>query len=153
MLRVFNFAKSTKICEIRENLYTRKLVHLRYVDETLSGNEHSEDLSKKLNRANGILAKDRHYAPTSLLKNIYHATFASNLLYGSQLWGQASETVVKMISILQKKSVRIMTFSDFKAHSNPIFIELKILKVEDSIHVINCLLSMTILIINFQSLL
>ena len=26
--RVFNFAKSTKIREIRENLYTRKLVHL-----------------------------------------------------------------------------------------------------------------------------
>ena len=32
-----------------------------------------------------------------------------------------------------------MTFSDFKAHSNPIFKELKILKVEDSIHVLNCL--------------
>ena len=28
--RVFNFAKSIKIREIRENMYTRKLVHLRY---------------------------------------------------------------------------------------------------------------------------
>ena len=28
--RVYNFAKSIKIREIRENMYTRKLVHLRY---------------------------------------------------------------------------------------------------------------------------
>ena len=63
----------------------------------------SENLSKKPNRANGILAKARHYATTSLLENIYHATFASNRLYGLQVWGQASETVVKKISILQQK--------------------------------------------------
>ena len=45
-----------------------------YVDETLSGNEHCEELTKQLNRANGILAKARYYAPISLLKKIYYAT-------------------------------------------------------------------------------
>ena len=59
-----------------------------YVDERLSGNEYCKELTKKLNRANGILAKARH-VPISLLKNIYYATFSSNLLYGSQ-WGQPS---------------------------------------------------------------
>ena len=36
--RVFNFAKSTKIREIRENLYTRKLVRLRYYELFLVNN-------------------------------------------------------------------------------------------------------------------
>ena len=32
-----------------------------YLDETLSGKTHCDELTKKLNRANGILAKSRHY--------------------------------------------------------------------------------------------
>ena len=91
----FRKARSKVPTNLKIKMNGKKLYHSTkikylgiYVDETLSGNEHSEDLSKKLNCANGILAKARH-APTSLLKNIYHATFASNLLYGSQVWGQA----------------------------------------------------------------
>ena len=34
-----------------------------YIDEILSGNEHCEELVKKLSRANGIIAKARHYVP------------------------------------------------------------------------------------------
>ena len=45
---------------------------------------------KKLNRANGILAKSRHYVPPKKLQDIYHAIFSSHLTYGSQIWGQSS---------------------------------------------------------------
>ena len=61
-----------------------------YVDETLSGYEHSEDLSKKLNRVNGILAKARHYAPTSLQKNIYSCYFCIQ----SSLWFSSMGTSI-----------------------------------------------------------
>ena len=77
--------------------------------------------------------------PISLLKNFYYATFSSNLLYGSQVWGQSSNTVVKKdITVLQKKAVRITTFLDCIEHSTPIFKELTILKVDDNICVQNC---------------
>ena len=46
-----------------------------HLDETLSGNTHCIELSKKLSRANGILAKARHYAPNEL-KSMYHALFS-----------------------------------------------------------------------------
>ena len=71
-----------------------------YIDEILSGNEHYEELAKKLCRANGILANARHYVPLAHLKNIYFATFSSNLFYGAQIWGQSSKTVIDKISIL-----------------------------------------------------
>ena len=54
-----------------------------YLDEFLSGEAQCSELIKKLNRANGMLSKARHYVPDLELKNIYHAIFSSHILYGS----------------------------------------------------------------------
>ena len=43
------------------------------------------------------------------------------------------------MSILQKNAVRIVTFSDFNAHSEPLFKQLDILKFNDNIVLQNCL--------------
>ena len=40
---------------------------------------------------------------------------------------------LKIIEVLQKKCLRIMTFSDFNSHTNPLFLQLKLLKVCDII--------------------
>ena len=45
------------------------------------------------------------------------------------IWGLTTEENLSKIEILQKKCVRIMTFSDFHCHTNLIFLELKLLKV------------------------
>ena len=111
-----------------------------YLDETLTGTFHCEEIIKRLNRANGILAKARHYMPLHILKNVYYAIFSSHLLYGSQIWGQTSKTVMNKISLLQRKAVRIITHSKTRDHTNPLFKELKILKVMDNISLNNCLL-------------
>ena len=121
-------------------IHTGKIKYLGvYLDETLSGKQHCEELTKKLSRANGILSKARHYVPPEILRNIYFATFSSNLLYGSQIWGQTQKTLIDKIHKLQKKAVRIMTFSEFQEHSEPLFKQLEILKVQDAIFLQNCL--------------
>ena len=109
-----------------------------YLDEFLSGNTQCSELTKKLNRANGMLAKARHYVPELELKNIYHAIFSSHILYGSQVWTPKLISVTEKISRLQKAAMRIMTFSEFRAHSEPLFKKLEILKFTDSIAVNNC---------------
>ena len=43
------------------------------------------------------------------------------------------------VSILQRKAVTIMTFSDIWAHSKPLFKKLNILKFDDSLFLQNCL--------------
>ena len=110
-----------------------------YLDETLSGESHCDELAIKLNRANGMLSKARHYVPFSQMINIYHAIFSSHLLYGCQIWSQKLQSVADKITVLQKNSLRIMTFSDFKAHSEPLFKQLNILKFKDSVILLNCL--------------
>ncbi len=110
-----------------------------YLDSTLSGNHHCEILSKKLNRANGMLSKIRHYVPPDELKSIYHAIFSSHMIYGSQIWGQSTTIHNEKVFKLQKKAMRIITFSDFHASADPIFKTMSILKLQDFIQLQNCL--------------
>ena len=49
------------------------------------------------------------------------------MTYGLLLWGNQIEQVSK----LQTKSVRLITGSEYLAHSEPLFKELELLKIED----------------------
>ena len=103
------------------------------IDKYLSWNSHIQHLSKKLSRANGILSKLRHNAPLNVCLQVYYSIFYSYLIYGCNLWGLTSEENINKIEVLQKKCIRIMTFSDFNSHTNQLFIDLKLLKVRDII--------------------
>ena len=87
-----------------------------------------------------MLAKVRHYVLEKELKAIYYAIFSSHMLYGCQVWGQNKNAGVKKIFRLQKNAIRIITFSDFRAPTNPLFQNLGILKISDNITLLNCLL-------------
>ena len=102
-----------------------------YLDKHLSWDTHIHKLSRSLSRANGILSKLRHNAPISVCMNVYYALFYSHLIYGCSIWGLTSAKNIKIIQTLQKKCVRLLSFSDFKSHTNPLFIDLGLLKVED----------------------
>ena len=104
-----------------------------YIDKHLDWNHHIHELSKKLSRANGILSKLRYNASLETCVQVYYSIFYSHLIYGCNVWGLSSEENIQKIEVLQKKCIRILTFADFTAHSNPIFIDLKLLKVRDVI--------------------
>ena len=119
----FHKARSKAPVNVSIKLNGKKLInsskikyHGIYIDETLMGTKHCAEVALKLSRANGILAKTRHFVPLTHLKNIYHATFSSHLVYRSQVWGQSLQTVKDKISVLQRKAVRIVTFSDVYPH-------------------------------------
>ena len=56
------------------------------IDETLSWNNQTEVLAKKLNRTNGILSKLRYDIPMGTLISIYHSLFQVYILYGSTFY-------------------------------------------------------------------
>ena len=68
-----------------------------------------------------MLAKARHSVPDLELKHIYQAIFSSHILYGSQVWSSKPLSVTDKILRLQKAAMRIMTFSEFRAHSKVSF--------------------------------
>ena len=113
--------------------------HVKYLgmflDNHLSWDYHINQLGKKLSRANGIIAKLRHNAPIKTCIQVYYAIFYSHLIYGCLIWGLTSEKNLNIIRILQKKCIRIMTFSDFNSHTNQHFIDHKLLKVDEIIKI------------------
>ena len=104
-----------------------------YIDKYLSWNFHILQLNKKLSRANGILSKLRHNAPFETCLQVYYAIFYSHLVYGCNIWGLTSEVNLKKVEVLQRKCIRILTFSDFRSPTNHLFLKHKILKVRDVI--------------------
>ena len=104
-----------------------------YIDKYLTWDYHIQQLSKKLSRANGIISKLRHNAPIQTCLQLYYAIFYSHLIYGCNIWGLSTNENLNKIEVLQKKCLRLMTFSDFNSHTNNLFIDLKLLKVCDVI--------------------
>ena len=86
-----------------------------------------------------MLVNARQFVPLNELKNVCYAIFSSHLMYGCQIWTQKLLSATDKMSIVQKNAVRIMTFSDFNAHSEPRFKQLDILKFNDNIVLQNCL--------------
>ena len=110
-----------------------------HLDEFLNGSFHANILSKKLKRANGMLCKARHYVQKDDLRTLYFAIFSSHLIYASQIWGQVTNTFNRKIFKLQNRALRIISFSDFGAKTNPLYSNLNILKLRDQIVLQNCL--------------
>ena len=136
----FHSKRNVPQSEISIKLNGKKLVPVdsvkylgMYIDKHLSWDTHILHLSHKLSRANGILSKLRYNAPRNVCLNVYYALFYSHLNYSCNIWGITTAENLDEIVKLQKKCVRILTFSDFDSHANPLFIELKILKVHDVI--------------------
>ena len=110
-----------------------------FLDNTLSGEKHCKVLTGKLNRANGMLCKVRHYVPKKELISINHAIFSSHLTYNCQVWGTSGNTHVSKIGKLQNKALRIINFKEFRSPSKPLYAECRLLKLDDIIKLKNCL--------------
>ena len=72
----------------------------------------------------------RHYVPLSVLKMVYFAIIHPHLNYCITTWGGASNSNLLPLFRLQKKIIRIITFSPYTSHSAPIFHDLKVLPLD-----------------------
>ena len=116
--------------------------HVKYlgilIDSHLNWNFQADEVSTKLSRAVGMLAKIRHYVNPKTLNMIYHGIFSSILLYGSQIWGQSNKVILKM-GKLQNKALRVINFKPVRSSTNPLYNKCEILKFADSIKLSNFL--------------
>ena len=110
------------------------------LDEFLSWSYHQNVLATKLRKSNGIISKLRHYLPASTMISIYYALFHSHLSFASQIWGQ-NLPFNSRIAKLQKSAIRLLTFSNYSAHSKPLFKQANILPFSDLIFIQNIILT------------
>ena len=119
-------------------------------DSSLNWGPHIDSVCKKLSRANSMLSKIRYYVSRDVLLSLYYALFHSHLSYATNVWAlNASST--KRILNLQKKAVRLMTFSDFDAHSLPLFTQLRMLSFHDFTKFTNIIFTFNLLNYNLPA--
>ena len=129
--------------------YIGRISEVKYLglilNEFLSWSTYYTLLKKKLNRAICLLSKVRHFTSQHLLKTLYYFLFNSHLIYGCQEWGQYQGTEFKKKETLQKKAIRIITFSPNNAPVSKEMHKLRILKLKDFVTLKTYFLYMTVL--------
>ena len=109
------------------------------IDEHLTWNYQVFELSKKLNRANSMLSKIRHYVDKMTLRSLYFSLFSSHLNYCCQVWGQNGNRHINKILSLQRSALRIISFKPFRSDVSTLYSDLKITCFKNAIKIANLL--------------
>ena len=101
------------------------------IDNKLSWKPHIDQVVGKLSKGCWAVCRIRPYVNLHTLKIIYYSLIYPHLQYCVASWGLAAQTHLNSIITKQKRIIKIMTFNSMTSSSNPIFIELNLLKFND----------------------
>ena len=90
-------------------------------------------MKSKLAKSNAIIYKASKYLDKRSLKTLYGSLYLPYLSYCSEVWGNTYHTYIESLYLLQKKVIRTISQVERLEHTNPLFLELKLLKLHDII--------------------
>ena len=104
-------------------------------DSNLTWKSHINELCLKLSKTVGILSKVRHFVNKHILVMLYYSLIYPFLTYGIHVWGLTFPSFLTQLFVIKKKkkAIRIISFSEPKSHSEPLFKSLNLLKLNDVI--------------------
>ena len=91
------------------------------VDDKLTWKCHIDYICSKVSKLIGILIRARKILPICSLITLYNSLLNPYFTYCINIWGNSFKTHLKRIEILQRKIIRIITFSKHAAHTRPLF--------------------------------
>ena len=102
-----------------------------YIDERLNWKIHINNLCKLLSRNAGVIHKLKFVLPQEILFILYSTLILPYINYGVLAWGKSLKTQLDKLFLVQKRIIRIICNVNFRAHTNILFYEHRILKLED----------------------
>ena len=113
-----------------QRVYATKFLGVQ-IDAQLTWKTHIDYTCKKLSKCVGIFCKARKKY-INLLSSVYTTPLHTLILFTATMYGgQNHPSCLERISLIQKKLVRIITSSPFRAHTEPLYFANKILNVSD----------------------
>ena len=102
-----------------------------YLDEHLSWKEQINYICNKIAKSVGIIYRSRYLLSSATIigLSLYYTLIYPYLTYCNIVWSSIYVTNLNRILLLQKRAVRILTNSEYRAHSDPLFKQLKILDI------------------------
>ena len=101
------------------------------IDDKLSWKDHITYLRSKLSRNCYAIGKLKHYVGISTLKLVYYSLFYSYLQYCITSWGGAAKSNLDPLNKVHKRVVRYISQMPALSPTNPLFSQLKFLKLAD----------------------
>ncbi len=102
------------------------------VDENSNGREQADWVGTKVNKSIGIIRRVSHLVSRNCLLTLYYSLIYPYLSYCNIVWATFPTTLHKIL-VLQKRFVRITTWSESYAISTPLFKKLQVLTIYDNI--------------------
>jgi hypothetical protein len=84
---------------------------------------------KKISKSIGIIYRSRFELSTNAKLSLYYTLIYPYLTYCNKVWSSTYVSSLNRILLLQKRAVRAITNSDYRAHSTPLFLDLKVLDI------------------------
>ena len=98
-----------------------------YVDEKLSWKQHINYIKSKVSKSLGILSLCRKHFDKKTLVSLYYSFIYPLLIYSIEVWGSSCKTYLQCLWKLQKRCVRLISCSPYRAHKKRIFTQVGIL--------------------------
>ena len=108
------------------------------LDETLTWDQHINNVNNKLSSANFALNQVKHFLPQKILKSLYDTMFKPHIDYSNIIWGISKSKGINNIQKNQKKAIRNIVGAKYNSHTDPIFGKLETLKFEDLVNLNIC---------------
>ena len=102
-----------------------------YLDSNLSWVNHVNNICLKLSKTIGVLYRISSYVPCNIMKTLYDSLIYSQISYCNIVWGNTYPTYLNRIYVLQKKALRIITNSNYRAPTDRLFFDLNTLTIFD----------------------
>ena len=125
-----------KLCPMQMICNRQKRADWKYVfytgiiiDQHLTWKNHIDYITKKIIRTTGFFCRIRLYVNQTHLKMLYNSLNYPYLHYGNIVWANNYPTRLDKLFKLQKKVLRIITFSSYTAPSLPLFTQLNLLNI------------------------
>lgn len=119
-----------------DDILIKKMDECKYLgvtlDSALSFKQHIAGICNKLTLSCFVLVRVRRYFPLHILKMIYYSIFHCHITYCVETWGFTYVSYINRIILLQKRALRIITFSRVNDSSAPLFSELNIMPLTNA---------------------
>ena len=127
-------AKIFAIERIHNNGVTKSFKLLGVLlDEYLSFDHHINMLCNKISKSLYIINRVKNLLPRKSLCTLYFSLVHTHLNYCASIFGCATKTKLKPLVVKQKQAIRVITNSQYRAHTNPLFKELNIMPLNELI--------------------
>ena len=97
------------------------------LSSNLNWNCHIDHISRKISRAIGVINALKSTFPLNILLSLYNTLILPHFNYCLLVWGAKTS----LLFSLQKKTVRIITNSGYLAHTDVLFKQPNLLKIDD----------------------